>query len=146
MKKDYINERFGGTRQHLELFELSDLLVNILEQAPSLMQTYMVNPLWHGSMISKDLQKTYMKIQCRGKKERYKKMLAYRWKCNRDGERIDRSERILEAFSEIGLSPIYASEKFRYIPSFEDLLNERRDEGMERFYVFAKCEIREKTC
>ena len=133
MKKDYVNERLGGARKHIELFELSGLLVNVVENAPSLMQAYLTDPLWSGAMLSKDLQKTYLKIRCKGKKERYKKMLAYRRKCNRDGERIDRSERILEAFSEIGLSPIYASEKFRYIPSFEDLLNERRDEGMERF-------------
>lgn len=133
LKKDYINERFSGARKHIDLFELSDLLVNVLENAPSLMQSYLTDPLWSGALLSKDLQKTYMKIQCRGKKERYKKMLAYRWKCNRDGERIDRSERILEAFSAMGLSPIYTSEEFRYVPSFEELLNERRDEGMERF-------------
>ena len=60
-------------------------------------------------------------------------MLAYRWKCNRDGERINRGERILDAFSDIGLSPIYASAEFKYIPSFEDLLNERRDERMDMF-------------
>lgn len=133
LKKDYINERYGGARQHMELFELSDLLVNVLENTPSLMKTYLTDPLWSGAMLSKELQKTYLKIRCKGKKERYKKMLAYRRKCNRDGERIDRSDRILEAFSEIGLSPIYISEEFRYVPSFEDLLNERRDEKMERF-------------
>ena len=133
LKKDYLNERSGGARQHMELFELSDLLVNVLDGVPSLMQTYLVDPIWSGAMLSKDLQKTYMKIQCRGKKERYKKMLAYRRKCNRDDERIDRSERILEAFSAMGLSPIYTSEEFRYIPSFEDLFNERRAEKMERF-------------
>ena len=97
------------------------------------MQNYLIDPLWSGEMLSKELQKKRIKNSCRGKKERRKKMLAYIRKCNKENaEPIDRSERILEHFAKIKLSPIYTSDSFGGIPSFSDLFRELCNEQMER--------------
>ena len=88
------------------------------------MQNYLIDPLWSGEMLSKELQRKRIKNNHQEKKERRKKMFAYIRKCNKDNaEPIDRSERILEHFEAINLSPICTSEEFQRIPSFEELLN-----------------------
>ena len=134
LKKDYLKQQTNDAVKHLGFDELTALLCDTLEQADPLMQNYLIDPLWSGEMLSKDLQKKRIRCYCKGKEERRKKMLAYRRKCNKNNaEPIDRSERILEQFTKINLSPIYTSDEFCGIPSFSDLFSERRNEQLERF-------------
>ena len=134
LKRDYLKQHTNYAVNHLGFDELTALLCDTLEQADPLMQNYLIDPLWSGEMLSKELQKKRIKNSCRGKKERRKKMLAYIRKCNKDNaEPIDRSERILEHFAKINLSPIYTSDSFGGIPSFSDLFRELCNEQMERF-------------
>ena len=136
LKRDYLKQQGIQGNKHTEIEELSQLLCNVLAQAAPLMQTYLIDPLWSGEMLSKDLQMLYIKNRCKGKKERYKKMLQYRRRCNKDGFAIDRFERILSAFEDINLSPICTSAEFHHIPSFSNLLNQTQDEKIMRFLSF----------
>jgi tRNA G26 N,N-dimethylase Trm1 len=124
LKRDYLKQHTKYAVNHLGYDELTALLCETLEQAEPLMQNYLIDPLWSGEMLSKELQRKRIKNNYHGKKERRKKMLAYIRKCNKDNvESIDRSERILEHFEAINLSPICTSEEFQQIPSFSELLN-----------------------
>ena len=133
LKRDYLNQHMIKSDKHIDLDDLSKVLCNTLDQAAPLMQTYLIDPLWNGEMLSKDIQKKYIKCCCKSKKERCKKMLQYRRRCNKSYGLIDRSEQILKSFSNINLSPICTSEEFRHIPSFSNLLNQRQDERIQRF-------------
>ena len=133
LKRDYLRQ-LEGNNIHISLDELSSLLCGVLEHSGELMQKYIADPLWSGGMLSKELQKKYIKINCKSKKAKYKKMLSYRTQCNRYG--IDRDEHILESFDAISLSPLYVGEEFRYIPSFSNLLNGATDERIEMFLKF----------
>ena len=82
-------------------------------------------------MLAKDLQKKYIKGYCRSKTAKYKKMLAYRRRCNKNGVYHDPT--VEGYFEEIGLSPLYVADEVRYIPSFSELLAETRNENVERF-------------
>ena len=128
LKRDYLRQ-LGSNSSHISLDELSNLLCGVLEHSGELMQKHIADPLWCGGMLSKELQKKYIKTHC--KKSKYKKLLSYRLQCNRYG--IDRDEHILESFGQIGLSPLYTDEAFRYIPSFSNLLSGDADERIERF-------------
>ena len=128
LKRDYLRQHTKYAANHLELDKLTALLINILEQAQPLMQNYLIDPLWSGDMLSKKLQRKRIRCYCRGKDERRKKMLAFRRQCNKDhATSIDRSERILEHFATINLSPICTTEEFQCIPSFSDLLNKENN-------------------
>ena len=133
LKRDYLKQHTKYAVNHLEFDELTALLCETLEQANPLMQNYLIEPLWSGDMLSKDLQRNRIRNYCQGKNERRKKMLAYVRKCNKDNaDPVDCSDRILVHFEKINLSPIYTSDEFGYVPSFSDLLNEQRNERMDR--------------
>ena len=133
LKRDYLYQHMDKTKKHIDFDDLTDLLCNTLGQAAPLMQTYLIDPLWNGEMLSKDLQKKYIKNRCKSKKERYKKMRQYIRECNKNSELINSSARILKDFADINLSPIYTSDEFRHIPSFANLLNHGCDERIKRF-------------
>ncbi len=134
LKRDYLKDHSTIVGKQIKLEDLAKVLCDVLEQANSLMQTYLIDPLWSGEMLSKDLQEKRIQCYCKQKNKRRKKMLAYRRKCNKNNaDPLDRSERILEHFEAINLSPIYASDEFDHIPSFKNLLNQLKDEQMERF-------------
>jgi hypothetical protein len=133
LKRDYL-KRLECNGTHISLNELSSLLCSLLERSAELMQKYIAGPLWSGGMLSKELQKKFIKINCKSKKAKYQKMISYRTQCNRYG--IDRNDHSLELFDAISLSPLYVGNEFRYIPSFSNLLSGTTDERIERFLKF----------
>ena len=114
----YIREEFLTTDA------LADTLVSILNQAPDLLQKHIVSHLWSGAMLSKDLQKKYIRKKCGTKEAKYKKMIAYRKKCNRNG--VYHDSKVEKYFEEMELPPLY-TDKVKYIPSFADLLAGKTD-------------------
>ena len=75
-KKDYLKQQTNHAVNHLGFDELTALLCDTLEQADPLMQNYLIDPLWSGEMLSKELQKKRIKNAYHSKKEHRKKMLA----------------------------------------------------------------------
>ncbi len=129
--KNYIHEKF------ITIEELTDALKDILIMAPVLMQEHIADPLWSGAMVSKDLQKKFIRRYCNYKTDsaKYKKMIAYRKACNRakSMENVKDNPTVREYFREMGLSPLCTSEAVRYIPAFADLLAERENEEIRKY-------------
>lgn len=135
MMEKFIKEKY------VEIDELHCVLANILVQASYYMQRYLADPLWSGAMLSKDLQKRLIKAQCGSKKEKYKKMIAYRRACNRavSMENVKDNPTVSWYFKEMGISPLCTENGVEYIPSFADLINEREDDRIKRFVeIFGK--------
>ena len=134
LKRAYIR-RFGLlSDEYLIMQELSNMLNSILASAPALMQKHIASPLWSGAMLAKDIQKKYIKCYCKSKTVKYKKMLAYRRRCNKIGVYHDPT--VERYFEEIGLSPLYVADRVRYVPSFTDLLAGTTNDRIERFLRF----------
>lgn len=131
LKRKFMKTQELMKEKYLTIEELSCILGNILDQASELMQTHITTPLWSGAMLSKDLQKKYIKKYCKNKKAKYEKMMSYRRKCNRKGVYHDPT--MERYFGEIGLSPLYTDNTIRYIPSFADLLTGNESEQIRRF-------------
>ena len=131
LKRDYLKNYTLLKTNFLSFEELPELLCKILDQAKDIMQNYMIKPLWHGHFLSKKLQKKYIRIHCKTKKQKLQKMLDFRKQCNREGIRYD--GKLLSYFSEIALSPLYITDEFQYIPSFASLLGSEEDAKIKRF-------------
>ncbi len=140
--RGYIEDKY----QSLDSFYM--VLCNILHDASVLMNDYMIIPLRGGQMLSKGLQKKYIKYQCQDKEKRVENMITYRdWVNSEDKFNLlwknrSKTESVLKNFKKYDLSPIYSSKEFPYIPSFKDILNEEYD---ERFLRFAKSKNKEKV-
>lgn len=130
LKRKFLIRYCGMHMENLILSDLPALLGHVINQASDLMRTHMIGPLQSGHMLSKELQKKYIRCRYKGDKKR-QKMFAYRRVCNRNG--IIPHGRVVEYFEEIALSPLYTSEEIRYIPSFANLLAETEDETFKRF-------------
>ena len=132
LRRKYLKTQGFLTEKVLDFRVLPSLLIRVLDQAPTLLQAHLTSPLLSGAMMSKDLQKKYIKCYCKSKAVKYDKMIAYRRKCNRSG--IYSAPTVERYFEEIGLSPLCVAEGVRYIPSFADLLAGTRNERIERFW------------
>ena len=131
LKRAYIRRIGLLPEAYVTTTTLPNILTSLLVSASELMQKHIISPLWNGAMLRKNLQKKYIKCYCKSKATRYKKMIAYRRKCNKEG--LDHDPTVEGYFKEIGLSPLYVSDEVRYVPSFADLLAGTRDESVERF-------------
>ena len=131
--RGYIGDKYQ------ELDSLYTVLCNILRDASVLMNDYMIIPLRCGQMLSKGLQKKYIKFQCQDKKKRIENMIAYRdWINSADNYKLlwknrNKTDSVVKNFKKYDLSPIYTSKEFPYIPSFKEILNEEFDEQFLRF-------------
>jgi hypothetical protein len=136
LKRQYLQARGFLKEAHTSLDQLPCLLASVLAQASILLETHLATPFWSGAMLSRDLQKIYIRSYCKNKEQRRKNMLAYRRRVNKDGLYDDP---IMEKhFAELMLSPFYVSDEVRYISSFADLLTGTRDERVERFLMLHK--------
>ena len=135
LKRKFIRDQEYMTEKYLTTENLPVILGKILHEASDLMQEHIVSPLWSGAMLSKDLQKKYIRIRCKEKKTKYKKMMAYRKECNRKSsmDEVVENPTAERYFREIGLSPLYTKDTVAYMPSFADLLNMTEDEEIKRF-------------
>ena len=134
LKRKYLKEQGMLDEKALDMTILASVLYGVLDRAEDLLQTHISGPLWSGAMLTKRLQKTYIKIHCRTHPKKLEKMLKYRKLCNAGiGER---NAKVEEYYAEIGLSSIYTSDEFKYIPSFADLLAQTEDERILRFVKF----------
>lgn len=140
--RGYIEDKYQ------ELGSLYTVLCNILHDVSVLMNDYMIIPLRYGHMLSKGLQKKYIKYQCQDKKKRIENMIAYReWINSEDNFNLiwknrSKTDSVLKNYKKYDLSPIYSSKAFPYIPSFKDILNEEYDEKFLRFSK-SKCKGKE---
>lgn len=134
LKRAYIRRLGLLSDEYLTIQELPNMLNSVLASAPALMQKHIASPLWSGAMLAKELQKKYIKCYCKSKTARYKKMLAYRRRCNKDG--VYQDPTVEGYFEELGLSPLCVVDGVRYIPSFADLLAGTRNDRIECFLRF----------
>ena len=132
-KENYICEKY------ITIEELTDALKGILFMASTLMQTHFADPLWSGAMVSKELQKKFIRRYCgfNSKSAKYKKMIAYRKACNqaKSMEKVKKNTTsiVKDYFREMGLSPLCTCDDISYIPSFADLLNGTENAGIKAF-------------
>lgn len=114
------------------------LLCAVQNSAAILLDTHIVQPMQDGGMLTKKLQRKYIRKQCGGKNKQYKTMLAYRDWCNAAChtpvfENIKKQRRAEEYFRKMGLSPYYLDKELLYIPSFAELLSGTYNSELLRF-------------
>ncbi len=113
--------------EYIIINEVQTLLCNVIDTAERLLKAYTVDSFLGGYMVPKKLQKKAIQRYCNHKPARYERMLAYRDAYNKGKESIEivdpkRRERIAEHYAKLGLSPIYTTPEFEFIPSFSDML------------------------
>ena len=137
LKRQFMRNEKYIKEKYIDIDDLPCILCTILANSQWLMNKYMVDPLWSGAMLSKDLQKQVIRRYCGFKTDskKYKKMIAYRRACNRavSMENVKDNPTVSGYFKEMGISPLCADHGVEYIPSFADLINEREDEKIKRF-------------
>ena len=137
LKRTFLREKEYLREKYIVIEDLPDILSNILAQAPDLMQKHITDPLWNGAMVSKDIQKKFIRKYCDYKTDsaKYKKMIAYRKACNRVKNigKVKDNPTVKRYFADMKISPLCCSDEMGYIPAFADLLNEREDMGIREF-------------
>jgi hypothetical protein len=130
-RKKYISEKY------LEDDNLAWILGSIMMDAHDLLHKHITSPLWSGAMLSKELQRKYIRKYCGYKKDsaKYKKMMKYRDRHNRTNKEStsDKKSVVRGYFLEMGLSPLYCSDEVGYIPAFADLLDGTENEVIGAF-------------
>ena len=112
---------------YIELNEVQDLMRKVMGAAERLLKAYTIDAFLGGYMVAKKIQKKAIQRYCNHKPGRYERMLAYRDFYNKGKEAFEiadpkRRERVAEHYVKLGLSPIYTSPEFDFIPSFSDIL------------------------
>ena len=129
LKRQFMKDNGYIQEKYITPDTLADKLHCILAQASDLMQKHIADPLWSGTMVSKDQQKKAIRRYCGFKTDsaKYKKMIAYRKACNRakSMENVKKNSAAEGYFREMGVSPLYCSEVVGRIPSFSELLAEK---------------------
>jgi hypothetical protein len=90
------------------------------------MQTHIIAPLHGGAMMSRELLEMLLHQKCEGKVVRCANMIAYARKVNKVGFYDEPTAE--KYFNAYGFSPLYLKGEIHYMPSFADILAERRDE------------------
>jgi hypothetical protein len=135
LQRKFLKAQKYMLEEYLTTEELPYILGNVMLYAPVLMQKHITTPLWSGAMLSRDLQKKYIKIHCKGKKAKFEKMMAYRKEANRKTSmrEVDDNLTVEGYFEEMELSPLCVSDEIKYVPAFSDLLNGTENERVKRF-------------
>ena len=137
LKRTFLREKAFLQEKYIVIEDLPDILNSILSQASDLMQKHITDPLWSGAMVSKEIQKKFIRKYCDYKTDsaKYKKMIAYRKACNRvkNMDKVKDNPTVKRYFEEMGLSPLCCSADVGYIPAFADLLAEREDTEIRDF-------------
>lgn len=129
-----------GIGDTLALKELPDLLCQVTDDGPMLLDKYIVQTLFPGAMLSLCVLKRYLRRENGSKEHRTKKMLDYsKWVtkmspdcCNLYGTSTQISNR-KDHFQALSLSPVYVNGECPYIPSFSDMLNGTVDQRLLNF-------------
>lgn len=124
----------------LSLDELPCLLCRITDDGAMLLDKFVVQTLYPGTMLSRSVLKKFLHLTYGGKKERIKKMLEYSsWVTKKPPEYYDlygtesQIANRKNCFKTLSLSPIYVNSKCPYIPSFSNMLNNTVDQRMLNF-------------
>ena len=136
LKRKFLKSLSLLTGDYLSFSDLATIVSTVLLSGSELMQKHVVSPLWSGVMLSKNLQKKYIKCYCKSKNSKYRKMMSYRRQCNRSG--VYQDPKMEEYFGEIGLSPLCVEDEMQYLTSFGELLEGTRNERIARFMKFQK--------
>lgn len=121
LKRNYLKNNCFINSTFISFPELITLFSILLDNAGDMLHTHIVGPLWSGKILSKSLQKKRIERYCKSKKKKMKKMLDYRKELNK-GHPVSNAK-VKSYFAEIGLSPIYASNEFKRMPSFACMLS-----------------------
>ena len=125
----------------LSLEELPSILCRITDDGAALLDKYIVQTLYPGAMLSRNVLKKYLRFEYNGKEKRIEKMLGYSsWVTQMSSKYhslYDISESKIanrrSCFKALSVSPIYVSSKCPYIPSFSDLLRGTVDQWLLNF-------------
>jgi hypothetical protein len=140
--KNGIEVDYENIEKYLEDDNLAWILGSIMMDAHDILHKHIASPLWSGAMLSKELQKKYIRKYCGYKKDsaKYKKMMTYRDRHNRTHKEStsDKKSVVREYFLDMGLSPLYCSDEVGYIPAFADLLDGTEDDRIREFLDIQK--------
>ena len=131
LKRNFLKNS-GLIRKGCTSFEaLVEIFAWVLKEAEVLMKVHLIEPFGRGNFLSRGLQKKYIKKYCKTKEKKMEKMLKYREECR--GGFFDTSNKVLDYFEEIELSPFCTNKNFPYIPSLARLLSNEENEKIKGF-------------
>ena len=131
LKRNYLMSSGLLRKGDTPFSELMEVFSYVLNCAEALMKVHLIEPFGRGNFLSRGLQKKYIKKYCKTKEKKMEKMLKYREECR--GGFFDTSNKVLDYFEEIELSPFCTNKNFPYIPSLARLLSNEENEKIKGF-------------